>query len=161
MAKLGIVAVGRMKRGPEQELCEMYFTRARPLLPRLGLQGVQVRELPESRAARPELRQREEAAAILKGLRRDDVLLALDERGEMLDSPALARCLQQQARHARMVHIVIGGPDGLDEEVRRRARVLISFGRMTWPHRLVRVMLAEQLYRAASIAAGLPYHRGN
>lgn len=88
-------------------------------------------------------------------------LLALDERGDDLDSPAFAALLRRMADDGqRDLAFAIGGADGLDAALRDAADRRLSFGRMVWPHMLARVMLAEQLYRAASILAGSPYHRG-
>ncbi len=158
--KLRIFAIGRLKERCERALADDYLRRAGPLLKRIGLAAVETRELPESRAATPEQRKRQEAAALLKALDARAIVVALDERGEECTSRAFAGKLRElAARGGPALAIVIGGPDGLDETVKARADWLLSFGRMTWPHRLVRVMLAEQLYRAGSIAAGLPYHR--
>jgi 23S rRNA (pseudouridine1915-N3)-methyltransferase len=97
------------------------------------------------------------AAAVPKGA----LLAALDERGETLDSPGLAAMLRRAAEAGRRdLAFAIGGADGLDPDLRDHADRVISFGRLVWPHMLVRAMLAEQLYRAASILAGTPYHRG-
>ena len=157
--KLLLLAIGRI-RGCEKELVAEYLKRARPLLRRMGLTSVEVREFPESRAADATRRKRQEADVLLRTAGRDAVLVVLDERGENLSSREFATRLKKLAAGgAPVLAIVIGGPDGLAEELRERARLAISFGRMTWPHRLVRVMAAEQLYRAASILAGHPYHR--
>jgi len=160
MARLVIIAVGRLKAGPEQEMVREYLKRATPLLRRLGLGDAQIKEIAESRAGSATQRRQQEARAILKALDERAVIVALDERGENLSSRAFAERLRRLAARApAQLAIIIGGPDGLDEDIRRRADLLLSFGRLTWPHRLARVMLAEQLYRAGSIAAGLPYHR--
>ena len=160
MTKLLILAVGRLKDPAEQALAEDYLRRAGPLLKRLGISGVTVRELPESRAGTAELRKKQEADDILKRIDATAPLLLLDERGENMTSRTFMATLRKlAARGARELVIVIGGPDGVDERLRNRADVSLALGRMTWPHRLVRIMLAEQLYRAGSIAAGLPYHR--
>ena len=158
--KLVIHAVGRLKEPAEKALVEDYLRRAKPLLRRMGITDVVVRELPESRAETPELRKRREADDILKRIDGKAPVLLLDERGEDMTSRAFATWLRKLAgRGGKELVIIIGGPDGVDERLRERADVTVAFGRMTWPHRLVRVMLAEQLYRAGSIAAGLPYHR--
>ena len=160
MAKLKIVAIGRLGRGPERELVDDYMRRARPLLRRLGLTAIEERELAESRAATPELRRRQEAEAIERVLAPDSRIILLDERGDQVTSRALATRLRTlAATGGRELAIVVGGPDGVDESLRRRADWMLAMGRLTWPHRLVRVMLAEQLYRAGSIVAGHPYHR--
>jgi 23S rRNA (pseudouridine1915-N3)-methyltransferase len=107
----------------------------------------------------PELK-RLEADKLLAQIPKNAVLVALDERGESLDSGTFAQRLGAWRDAGRAdLAFVIGGADGLDEEVRRRADLLLSFGRLTWPHMLVRGMLAEQLYRAQQILAGHPYHR--
>ena len=158
--RLRIIAIGRMKQACERTLADDYLRRAMPLLRRIGLSSVEVRELPESRATTPDQRRRQEGAALLKALDARATLIVLDERGEECGSRDFAGRLRRlAARGGPELAVVIGGPDGLDEAVRNRADWLLSLGRMTWPHRLVRVMLAEQLYRAGAIAAGLPYHR--
>ena len=155
-----IIAVGKLKEACIARLIDDYLKRLRPLLPRLGFTGIAVRELVESRKRTAAERKAEEAAAIRKAAGKNAALLLLDERGESPDSRAFAQRLTRLSRSGeKRLAIVIGGPDGLDESLKREAEALISFGRMTWPHQLVRLMLAEQLYRAASIAAGHPYHR--
>ena len=158
--KLRIIAVGRLGRGPERTLVDDYLKRAGPLLRRLGLAGIEERELAESRAAAPEARRRQEAEAIMRALPADSRLILLDERGDLASSRELTDRLRRLAgAGGRELAIVIGGPDGVDDALRHRADWTLALGRLTWPHRLVRVMLAEQLYRAGSIAAGHPYHR--
>ena len=101
-----------------------------------------------------------EAALLRAALPEGALVVCLDERGQQLSSPEFARRLGQWADQGRAdLAFVIGGADGLDPALRDEADMLLSFGPMVWPHKLVRVMLAEQLYRAASIGAGLPYHR--
>jgi len=157
--KLLLLAIGRI-RGCEKELVAEYLKRAAPLLRRMGLTSFEVREFPESRAGDAARRKRQETDVLLRAAGRDAVLVVLDERGENLSSREFATRLKKLAAGgAPTLAIVIGGPDGLAEEMRSRARLTVSFGRMTWPHRLVRVMAAEQIYRAASIVAGHPYHR--
>jgi 23S rRNA (pseudouridine1915-N3)-methyltransferase len=88
------------------------------------------------------------------------LLAVLDERGKMLSSPDFADMLAGWRDAGRSdLALVIGGADGIAPELRARADFALSFGQMVWPHMLVRVMLSEQLYRAASILAGSPYHR--
>ncbi len=97
---------------------------------------------------------------LLQAVEKSPVLFILDERGEQLSSPALAGLLQRYANEGRECGFVIGEADGLPEEIRSKATHLMAFGKATWPHMLVRVMLLEQLYRAESILKGHPYHRG-
>jgi 23S rRNA (pseudouridine1915-N3)-methyltransferase len=157
--KIAILAVGRLKAGPERDLAERYFERAVAAGRRLGLTfGVQ--ELAESRAAGAEARKDQEAAAILAKVPRDSVLVILDEHGSGLDSAAFAERLRKWRDGGKAeVSIVIGGPDGTATAVAERADLRVAFGAMTWPHQLVRIMLAEQLYRAVTILSGHPYHR--
>lgn len=158
--KIDLVAIGRMKTGPERDLANRYLERFRPLGRALGLDGIRVVELSESAARRDEDRKAEEAvaigAAILPGYRR----VVLDERAPSLDSAAFAgRIAEWRADNLPGIAFVIGGADGLAGSMLRDADLALSFGRMTLPHQIVRVLLAEQLYRAATILAGHPYHR--
>jgi 23S rRNA (pseudouridine1915-N3)-methyltransferase len=153
-------AVGRMKAGPEREVLERYVKRIAALAPSLGLAPVEWREFDESRARQTETRRVEEGKILLAAAPRGAVIVALDERGRSPSSEGFAADIAK-ARDGSVPAMVflIGGPDGLDDTVRSAARSLLSFGAMTWPHQLVRVMLAEQVYRACSILAGHPYHR--
>lgn len=154
-----LLAVGRLKSGAERDLAERYIDRARAAGRALGL-AVEAREIDESRARRAEDRKREEAAAIRATLAADAALIVCDERGRPLDSIAFSK-LVGAARDAggSDVALVVGGPDGLDPALRAAAAAVVAFGAMTWPHQLVRIMVAEQLYRAVTILAGHPYHR--
>lgn len=156
---IAIVAVGRLKSGPEAELSARYLDRAAKVGRGLGLQGFQVHEIRESRAADVPARKSEEAAQIraaLGGCR----AVCLDEAGEQLTSADLAGWLRREADSGTArITFIIGGADGLDPALVMEADLRIAFGRLTWPHQLVRIMLAEQLYRAMTILAGHPYHR--
>jgi 23S rRNA (pseudouridine1915-N3)-methyltransferase len=158
--RLIVCAVGRLKEGPERALLEKYRDRFAPLAKRLGFAPVVWHELGESRAAEAARRREEEGSALLKLAREAEYLIALDERGRALASEAFARILAK-ARDGgtRAAAILIGGPDGLSEEVRAAAHLQLSFGAVTLPHGLTRIVLAEQLYRAATILSGHPYHR--
>jgi len=155
-----IIAVGRLKSGPERALAERYLLRCRAGGSSLGLKDFQVRQTNESRAGNPRTRKSEEAATILGAIPDGARVIALDETGTSQTSTQFASMIsswrQQALRHACFV---IGGPDGLDEKVRSRADMVLSFSPMTWPHQMVRVMLAEQLYRATTILTRHPYHR--
>lgn len=157
--RLSVHAVGRMKAGPEQELAERYFGRFARAGPAIGLEFSGVAEIAESRARDTDARRREEAAA-LAAHRGDAALFLLDERGKNLSSEDLAaRIARLRDGGRRHLVFAIGGPDGHDAASREAADLVVSFGAQTWPHQLVRVMLAEQLYRAATILSGHPYHR--
>jgi 23S rRNA (pseudouridine1915-N3)-methyltransferase len=158
---VSIYAVGRMKAGPERELASRFLDRFAKAGPSVGLDFAGLTEIPESRAASADERRREEGAKLLA--RRDGAttLVLLDERGRSIASEELARALAGHAGSGRKSLILaIGGPDGHDPALREQADLVLSFGKLTWPHQLVRVMLAEQLYRVATILSGHPYHRG-
>ena len=103
--------------------------------------------------------QKREAQLILSKLTAHDLVIALDERGKAIPSTQFAAILNHAEEQAQNVSLIIGGPDGLDASIRARANHVISFGAMTWPHQLARVLLAEQLYRAETILTAHPYHR--
>jgi 23S rRNA (pseudouridine1915-N3)-methyltransferase len=158
--RIVVIAVGRLKQGPERELAERYATRFGDAGRKLGFRGLDIREIAESRARDAAARIAEEAAAISAAIPENSVLVALDERGENIDSAAFARRLGQW-RDQATAHAIfaIGGADGLSPDLRGKAKLTVAFGAATWPHQIVRVMLLEQLYRAATILAGHPYHR--
>lgn len=149
-----------MKAGPEQELAARYLDRLRKSGGPLGLDFVGVAEIVESRASGVLERKRDEGARLVSLLPDGARLLALDETGRTPSSEEFAALL---ARHrdegARDLVLAIGGPDGHGDELRARASGLLAFGRLTFPHQVVRILLAEQLYRATTILGGHPYHR--
>jgi 23S rRNA (pseudouridine1915-N3)-methyltransferase len=155
--KIIIAAVGRIKPGPERILLDDYLGRAGQAGRTLALGPFTVTEIDE-RKARGRAAQ---SARLIEAIAPGAVAIALDERGKTLSSPDFARLLAGlRDRGAGETVFLIGGADGHDEALRAHAGRLISFGPMVWPHMLARVMLAEQLYRAVSILAGGPYHRG-
>jgi 23S rRNA (pseudouridine1915-N3)-methyltransferase len=158
--RLSIAAVGRLKQGPERELAEAYRKRAQTTGRPLGWRDVEIIEIRESRAQDAERRRVEEAIALANIIQEDAIVVALDQNGESLDSAALAGLLRQWRADGRpAVYFVIGGADGLAKTLFDRARMRLAFGKATWPHQLVRIMLLEQLYRAGTILGGHPYHR--
>src|SRR5471030_1023628 len=158
--RIVVAAVGRLKRGPETELSERYRKRAAQTGRNLGLRDVEIIEIRESRAADAGKRMLEESIALANIIPPGAVVALLDSRGENLDSASLAAQLAKFRSNDRAAAIfVIGGADGLAPSLRDKAELRISFGAATWPHRLVRVMLLEQLYRATTILSGHPYHR--
>lgn len=158
--RLRIVAVGRLKAGPERDLVERYWDRAAKSGRALGFTRLDSKELTESRAARADDRRAEEATAVLGEIGEGAALVVLDETGRSVGSAEFARFLaERRDAGAAEIAFAIGGPDGHGEAVRRRADLTIAFGAMTWPHQLVRLMLAEQIYRAITILSGHPYHR--
>jgi 23S rRNA (pseudouridine1915-N3)-methyltransferase len=158
--RLIVVAIGRLKQGPERELAERYRERFEDIGRKLGFRGLDIHEIPESRARDAASRIAEEAAVISAAIPEKSVLVALDERGDNVDSASFARHLGRWRDEAVANTIfAIGGADGLSPDLRRKAKLRIAFGSATWPHQMVRVMLLEQVYRAATILAGHPYHR--
>jgi 23S rRNA (pseudouridine1915-N3)-methyltransferase len=158
--EISILAVGRLKAGPERELCDRYLERVRKGGKSLGLRGVHVREIAESRAGRPADRLAAEERDLAALLPASGNIACLDERGELVDSQTFAKDLSRALEAAIPgLSFVIGGPDGLSAGLKERANRRISFGRVTWPHQIVRILLAEQLYRAMTILSGHPYHR--
>lgn len=157
--RIGVHVVGRMKAGPERELADRYFSRFAKTGPSIGLEFSGVAEIAESRARDTDERRREEAAA-LHDHRGDAALFLLDERGRNPTSEDLSRQVAQLRDSGRKrLLFAIGGPDGHDARSRDSADLILSFGAQTWPHQMVRVMLAEQMYRLATILSGHPYHR--
>ncbi|MEO6014909.1 MAG: 23S rRNA (pseudouridine(1915)-N(3))-methyltransferase RlmH [Devosia sp.] len=157
--RVGIVAVGRMKQGPERELVARYLDRATASGKALGLTSFVVSELNESRAGSAASRKAEEAKAIT-ALLPAGLVVALDERGKTLGSEDFAQRLARWRDDGKQaLTFVIGGADGLDPAFVKAADLTLSFSPLTWPHQLVRIMLAEQLYRTTTILSGHPYHR--
>lgn len=147
---LHLIAVGHLRAGPEAELFARYNARLRP--------HFTVTEVAEARGALAEEKRRE-GAALLAALPASAFVIALDHGGDAPDSEELAKKLEHWLTMGRPVCFLIGGAEGLDTAVIARADYVLSLGRLTWPHFLARAMLAEQVYRARSIAAGHPYHR--
>jgi len=145
-----LIAVGRLRAGPEAELFARYNARLRPPLI--------VTEIPEATGSPAEIKRRE-AAALLAALTEGGFAIALDLGAKAPPSETLATMLTEWHAAGRKPAFLIGGAEGLGTPVLERANHVLSLGPMTWPHMLVRVMLAEQLYRAQAIAAGHPYHR--
>ena len=159
--RLIVAAVGRLKRGPETELSERYRKRAAQTGRQLGLRDVEIIEIRESRADDVGKRMIEESIALANVVPQGAAVVLLDAKGENIDSAGLAGLLSNWRAGDRPAAVfLIGGADGLAASLRDKAALRLSFGAATWPHQLVRVMLLEQLYRAATILTGHPYHRG-
>jgi 23S rRNA (pseudouridine1915-N3)-methyltransferase len=150
--RVTIAAVGRDRSGPTRILFDEYCRRC-PW-------PIRLLEISPRTAGPPERRRAEEAERLSSAVPRDAALIALDENGRALSSRAFSTKIAAWQRQGRSeVAFLVGGPDGLDPTLIEHAHLVLSLGRMTWPHRLVRVLLAEQIYRAATILAGHPYHR--
>jgi 23S rRNA (pseudouridine1915-N3)-methyltransferase len=158
--RLIIIAVGRLKQGSERDIAASYLKRAKAIGRSSGVREIEIIEIRESRAHDAERRRIEESIAIANVVPEQALVILLDQRGENLDSAALAGLLRKWRGEDRAaIYFVIGGADGLAASLRERATLTIAFGAATWPHQLVRIMLLEQLYRAGTILAGHPYHR--
>ncbi len=158
--RLVVAAIGRLKDGPERELVERYRKRADQTGKRIGFRDVEVLEIKESRAQEVGKRMIEESIALANVIPDRAMIVILDQRGENLDSGALATRLGRWRDDGRPATVfVIGGDDGLAPSIRDKAAFRLAFGESTWPHPLVRAMLLEQLYRSMTILSGHPYHR--
>lgn len=159
--QLTLFCVGRLKAGPERELFERYFDRAAKLGPQLGFQKPRLTEIAESRGQSAAQRKAEEANTLRNAIKTKGTKLVLfDERAKSLTSPDFSEriCDWRDAGCPDTV-FAIGGPDGFDQSLRQDADLSLSFGALTMPHQIVRILVAEQIYRAMTIAANHPYHR--
>jgi 23S rRNA (pseudouridine1915-N3)-methyltransferase len=158
--RLTIIAVGRLKQGPERQLAERYRERTAKAGKALGFRSLELLEIDESRHRDAERRILEESIAIANLVPASSALVLLDERGDAIGSKEFAATLGRWRDDGRAdCTFVIGGPDGLASTLRDKALLRLAFGALTWPHQLVRIMLLEQIYRATTILAGHPYHR--
>jgi 23S rRNA (pseudouridine1915-N3)-methyltransferase len=158
--RLLIAAIGKLKQGPQRELFAHYLGRTKTAGQKLHLSPICVVEVAESKAATAKARSKAEAKALLAKVPSSHRLICLDRKGEGLSSEAFAALLATLRDGGREgVAFLIGGADGLPAEVLSEAAKVVSLGPMTLPHGLARVVLAEQIYRAATILAGHRYHR--
>lgn len=154
--RLSLLAVGRLRGGPEKSLVDDYLDRAGKTGRQVALGPCDVIEVEDRKGGGKPA----EAALLRKALPKGARLVALDERGKLLTSPVFADHLARwRDQGTGQTVLMIGGADGLDPDLVAQADLVLSLGTMVWPHMLVRVMAAEQLYRAANILAGTPYHR--
>lgn len=153
--RVTICAVGRLRKGPELELITDYLDRFGKAGRSFGLGPASIIEVEDKK----NLGMEAEAELIERALPAGALIIAMDERGALLSSPEFAEKLGRWRDEARDIVFIIGGADGIAPALRAKADFSLSFGRMVWPHMLVRVMLAEQIYRAGQILAGTPYHR--
>lgn len=154
--RVQLCVVGRLRSGPERALIDDYLDRFGKTGRALGLGPATEHEVEDRKGGGMAA----EAALLSRAVPAGAALVILDERGEELTSPDFASRIARFRDGGRQdMAVLIGGADGLDPALRARADLAIRFGRMVWPHMLARVMLAEQLYRAATILAGSPYHR--
>lgn len=160
MMRLSLISVGKLKDSGERELCKRYLDRISGVAGSLGFSKLACRELAESRAQTALLRITQEGQEIVSQLTDIEVKIALDEKGDAMTSRALALWMAgRRDDGVRSMTFVIGGPDGLDEGVRKAATKVLSLSAMTLPHGLARILLVEQIYRAMTILNNHPYHR--
>ena len=157
--RITVAAIGRLKRGPERDLAERYRERAAKSGRVVGLRGLDVVEIAESRARDAQRRMLEESIALANVIPKGAATVLLEPRGDVMDSNAFTARLRGWNDGGHDVAFVIGGPDGLAPTLTEEASLRLAFGALTWPHQLVRIMLLEQIYRATTILAGHPYHR--
>lgn len=158
--QISIFAVGRMKKGAEHKLVDHYLDRFSKSSGSVGFYFKTLQEISESRAQTACQRMEEEGKKLIDFLPEKCRLIVLDERGRSISSCTFAEKLGfYRDEGVRDLIIAVGGPDGHNERIRNRADFLLSFGSMTWPHQIARILLTEQLYRAVTIASHHPYHR--
>ena len=145
MLRIEILVAGRLKKGAFADLRDEYLKRM--------TWPVTITEV-EGRSAE------EEQSRLIEKIKPQSVLIALDEKGKVFSSREFSAKLSEFSTQGQTdIQFLIGGADGLNDDIRKRARFLLAFGPQTWPHMMVRVMLLEQIYRTQQIIAGHPYHR--
>ena len=158
--RITIATIGKLKSGPERELADRYLERFTQLARGLNFDNPRIMECAESQLKRADERKIEECKFFVSNFEEKTFVIALDERGKQLTSLEFAQLLAKQRDVGRTdTALLIGGPDGFAPNIRSRADLVLSFGAMTIPHQLVRVLMMEQLYRAATILSNHPYHR--
>lgn len=159
--RLYIAAVGRLKDEPEREISDRYEKRFNGAGRTIGLGPLEIIELIESRAAAADARKADEAQRLLKVCTIARIKIALDVKGKALSSDAFANLIaKERDGGTKGLAFLLGGPDGHGADVLKDARMTLTLGPLTLPHGLARIVLMEQLYRAATILSGHPYHRG-
>ena len=154
--KIHLCVVGKLRNGPEKNLIDDYLNRFEKIGRSYGLGPVSINEVEDKKNGGMS----NEAILLQRIIPKGAVIIALDERGEVVSRPNFSeKLITYVNNNVSDLAIIMGGADGIDSKLREKADFKVSFGKMVWPHVLVRVMIAEQLYRAASILAGSPYHR--
>jgi len=156
--RVSLLAVGRMKSGPERELYSRFAERFSRAGKAMGITGFSLIEIPEAKGKTVEFRRSAEAVALLNHIPTATTLIALDETGNTMTSHDFATTFERWQREGNMA-FALGGPDGHGAELLERAQIKLSLGPMTFPHQIARILLMEQLYRAVTILGGHPYHR--
>ena len=157
--KLKVISIGQLKNNPILEMQKDYESRILNLSKSVGINNLEIKELPISKKSSIKERQKEEAKIISQHINKDNLNLFLDGKGENINSVDISQIISKSSFDGKDLLFFIGGPDGFDEKIINAANKIISFGRVTWPHKLIRIMLLEQLYRGITILNNHPYHR--
>ena len=157
--KLKIISIGQLKNNPILEIQKDYESRILNLSKSVGIKNLEIKELPISKKSSIKERQKEEAKIISQHIKQDNLNVFLDGKGENINSVDISQIISKSSFDGKDLVFFIGGPDGFDEKIIKVANKIISFGRVTWPHKLIRIMLLEQLYRGITILNNHPYHR--
>ena len=157
--KLKVISVGQLKNNPILEIQRDYESRILNLSKSVGIKNLEIKELPISKKSSIKERQKEEAKIISHHIKQNNLNLFLDGKGENINSVEVSQIISKSSFDDKDLVFFIGGPDGFDEKIIKVANKIISFGRVTWPHKLIRIMLLEQLYRGITILNNHPYHR--
>jgi len=151
-----VIGVGRMGKGPETDLCDTYLDRIQKLPRKWAVKNI---EIDDRKAPRDTTRKAWDMQQLQPYFETGGTAIALDERGKTLNSAVFSKHLETLEREAAPVSFIIGGPDGLHPNLQQKADLTLCLGAMTWPHKLVRALILEQIYRAGTILSGHPYHR--
>lgn len=157
--KLKVISIGQLKNNPILEIQRDYESRILNLSKSVGIKNLEIKELPISKKSSIKERQKEEAKIISQHIKQNNLNLFLDGKGENINSVDISQIISKSSFDGKDLVFFIGGPDGFDEKIIKVANKIISFGRVTWPHKLIRIMLLEQLYRGITILNNHPYHR--
>ena len=157
--KLKVISIGQLKNNPILEIQRDYESRILSLSKSVGIKNLEIKELPISKKSSIKERQKEEAKIISQHIKQDNLNVFLDGKGENINSVDISQIISKSSFDDKDLVFFIGGPDGFDEKIIKVANKIISFGRVTWPHKLIRIMLLEQLYRGVTILNNHPYHR--
>ena len=157
--KLKVISVGQLKNNPILEIQRDYESRILSLSKSVGIKNLEIKELPISKKSSIKERQKEEAKIIFQYIKQDNFNIFLDGKGENINSVEVSQIISKSSFDGKDLVFFIGGPDGFDEKIIKVENKIISFGKVTWPHKLIRIMLLEQLYRGITILNNHPYHR--
>ena len=157
--KLKVISIGQLKNNPILEIQRDYESRILNLSKSVGIKNLEIKELPISKKSSIKERQKEEAKIISQHIKQNNLNVFLDGKGENINSVEVSQIISKSSFDGKDLVFFIGGPDGFDEKIIKVANKIVSFGRVTWPHKLIRIMLLEQLYRGITILNNHPYHR--